>query len=116
MSPRGHSDRTEITRSAGRETVEIALHREGSSNTIVVADAIREALDGPPERPDLGLRAQMDDDLEVTFLTDQSIYISEAIGQVWSAAMIGGARRAAPKTTFLIKSILQLRSFASRKT
>jgi len=87
---RGHRDRQEITRSAGAETVEIALHREGSSNTIAVAAAIREALDGPPERPDLGLRTQMDDDLELSFLTDQSIYISEAITQVWTAALIGG--------------------------
>ncbi len=87
---RGHRDRQEITRSDGVETVEIALHREGSTNTIAVADAIREALDGPPERPDLGLRSQLDDDLELTILTDQSVYISEAIDQVWSAAMIGG--------------------------
>jgi HAE1 family hydrophobic/amphiphilic exporter-1 len=88
---RGHRDRQEITRSEGGETVEIALHREGSTNTIAVARAIREALDGPPESPDLGLLAQLDDDLELRFLTDQSIYISAAIGQVWSAALIGGA-------------------------
>ena len=87
---RGHRDRQEITRSDGVETVEIALHREGSTNTIAVADAIREALDGPPGQPDLGLRAQLDDDLRLTILTDQSVYISEAIDQVWSAAMIGG--------------------------
>jgi HAE1 family hydrophobic/amphiphilic exporter-1 len=88
---RGHRDRQEITRSRGRETVEIALHREGSTNTIAVAQAIREALDGPPDRADLGLLAQLDDDLELRFLTDQSVYISAAIGQVWSAALLGGA-------------------------
>ena len=32
----------------------------------------------------------MDDDLELSFLTDQSVYISQAIGQVWSAALFGG--------------------------
>jgi HAE1 family hydrophobic/amphiphilic exporter-1 len=87
---RGHRDRQEITRSGGGETVEIALHREGSTNTVAVARAIREALDGPPDRPDLGIRGQLADDLELRFLTDQSIYISAAIGQVWSAALIGG--------------------------
>ena len=87
---RGHRDRTEIARSDGNETVEIALHREGSTNTLTVSESIREALDGPPGRPDLGLRAQMDDDLQLTFLTDQSVYIAEAIDQVWSAALLGG--------------------------
>ena len=87
---RGHRDRQEITRSDGEETVEIALHREGSTNTIAVARAIREALDGPLGQSELGLRGQLSDDLELRFLTDQSIYISEAIGQVWSAALIGG--------------------------
>jgi HAE1 family hydrophobic/amphiphilic exporter-1 len=87
---RGHRDRQEITRSDGKEVVEIALHREGSTNTIAVAQAIREALDGPVERPELGLLGQLDEDLELRFLTDQSVYISEAIGQVWTAALIGG--------------------------
>jgi HAE1 family hydrophobic/amphiphilic exporter-1 len=87
---RGHRDRQEITRSEGSEVVEIALHREGSANTIAVAKAITEALNGPPEMPELGLLGQLDDDLELQILTDQSIYISEAIGQVWSAALIGG--------------------------
>ena len=34
---RGHRDREEITRHAGTEVVEIALHREGSANTVRVA-------------------------------------------------------------------------------
>ncbi len=87
---RGHRDRLEITRNAGAEMVEIALHREGSANTLTVAAEIQQALDGPEGRADLGLRAQMDDDLGLTFLTDQSIYIAEAISQVWTAAWIGG--------------------------
>ena len=87
---RGHRDRQEITRNGGAETVEIALHREGSANTIAVAAAIREALDGPEGRPDLGLRSQLSEGLELTVLTDQSIYIADAIEQVWTAAVIGG--------------------------
>lgn len=87
---RGHRDRQEITRAAGRETVEIALHREGSANTVAVARAVREALDGPPGRPDEGLRAKLPGDLELTLLTDQSIYIAEAIDEVQGAAVLGG--------------------------
>jgi len=87
---RGHRDRQEITRSEGREVVEIALHREGSSNTLAVARSIREALDGPPASPDLGLRAQLDPGLTLTILTDQSVYIGKAIEQVWGAALLGG--------------------------
>ncbi|HXV74947.1 MAG TPA: efflux RND transporter permease subunit [Candidatus Polarisedimenticolaceae bacterium] len=82
---RGHRDPQEITYNGGARTVEIALHRDGSSNTIAVSRAIRQALSGPT-----GLRAQLSDDLELTYLSDQSIYIVEAIGQVWSAALIGG--------------------------
>jgi HAE1 family hydrophobic/amphiphilic exporter-1 len=79
---RGHRDRDEITRSGGIETVEIALHREGSANTVAVSAAVREELKE--------LRGQMSEDVELTVLTDQSRYISDAIGQVWSAALIGG--------------------------
>ncbi|UCF68428.1 MAG: efflux RND transporter permease subunit, partial [Acidobacteriota bacterium] len=79
---RGHRDRDEITRSAGREIVEIALHREGSANTIAVAQAIRAELGS--------LESELHDDLSLTVLTDQSRYIGEAVGQVWSAALIGG--------------------------
>jgi len=79
---RGHRDRDEITRSEGTETVEIALHREGSANTVAVSAAVREELEE--------LRGQMSEDVELIILTDQSRYISDAIGQVWSAAAIGG--------------------------
>ena len=87
---RGHRDPEEITRSQGLEMVEVALHREGSANTIAVAAAIHEALDGPDGRPDLGLRGQMSDDLSLTELSDQSTYIASAVDRVWGAALIGG--------------------------
>ena len=79
---RGHKDREEITRSEGVETVEIALHREGSANTIAVSAEIHKELES--------LREQMSDDLELSLLTDQSTYIEAAIDQVWSAAALGG--------------------------
>jgi len=79
---RGHKDREEITRYDGREIVEIAVHREGSANTIAVADAIRAEL--------TTLGEDMPEDLSLTVLSDQSTYISEAVDQVWSAALLGG--------------------------
>ena len=79
---RGHVDREEVTRSQGREVVELALHREGSANTIAVADAIRQGLEE--------LRGELGADLRLNVLSDQSLYIRRAIGLVWSAALIGG--------------------------
>ncbi len=79
---RRHRDRDEITRADGREAVEIALHREGSANTVRAAAAIREEL--------LALGREMPKGLELVVLTDLSDYISDAIGEVWSAAIFGG--------------------------
>ncbi len=79
---RGHRDRDEITRAGGRETVEIALHREGSANTVAVAAAAREEI----ER----LNGEMGGKMRLEVLADQSRYISEAVSQVWSAGILGG--------------------------
>jgi HAE1 family hydrophobic/amphiphilic exporter-1 len=79
---RGHKDRQEIGHSQGREIVELALHREGSANTVQVAEAVREAL--------AALNKEMPADLSLAILTDQSRYIAESIGLVWSAALLGG--------------------------
>ncbi|MEM6455845.1 MAG: efflux RND transporter permease subunit [Acidobacteriota bacterium] len=79
---RGHRDREEIARLGGREVVELALYREGSANTVQVAESIREALDE--------LRGDMSDDLALSILSDQSGYIEDAVDQVKSAAWIGG--------------------------
>jgi HAE1 family hydrophobic/amphiphilic exporter-1 len=79
---RGHRDRVEVTRSEGLENVELALHKEGSANTVRVARAIRERLDE--------LRAELGPGLELRVLSDQSLYISEAVGQVKAAAIYGG--------------------------
>ncbi|MFT7462276.1 MAG: HAE1 family hydrophobic/amphiphilic exporter-1, partial [Pseudohongiellaceae bacterium] len=79
---RGHVDRDVITRNAGVEGVEFALHREGSANTMAVSAAVRAELDE--------VRAMLPPDMELTLLNDQSTYISAAVNQVWSAALIGG--------------------------
>lgn len=79
---RGHKDREVITHASGQETLEIALHREGNSNTLQVAESIREELDR--------IRRDMSEDLRLELLTDQSQYIEAAIEEVWSAAILGG--------------------------
>jgi HAE1 family hydrophobic/amphiphilic exporter-1 len=79
---RGHRDREEISRLGGREVVEIALHRQGTANTVAVAKAVEERLDE--------LRREMPEDLQIEVLTDLSAYITAAIQMVWSAAWIGG--------------------------
>ncbi len=79
---RGHRDRVEVTRFDGRESVELALHREGSANTVFAAKEIDKELDR--------IRAELADDLSIIVLTDQSHYIESAIRQVWTAALLGG--------------------------
>lgn len=79
---RGHRDREEITRADGGEVVEIALHREGSANTVAVAAAAREEI--------ARLADEMGEGLVLRILSDQSRYIAEAVSQVWSAAILGG--------------------------
>ena len=79
---RGHRDRIEVTRFDGKESVELALHREGSANTVFAAKEIDRELDR--------IRAELAPDLSIVVLNDQSRYIESAIGQVASAALIGG--------------------------
>ena len=79
---RGHVDRDIVTRCAGVEAVELALHREGSANTIAVAEAARSELEN--------LRRELPQSMRLTLLTDQSVYIADAVSQVLSAALFGG--------------------------
>ena len=79
---RGHRDRDEIARLRGQEVVEIDLHRQGLTNTVAVAAAIRERLEE--------LQEEMPEDLKLTPLADLSTYISAAVSEVWSAALFGG--------------------------
>ncbi len=79
---RGHKDREAITRVNGRESVELAIYKEGDANTVQVANRIAARLDR--------IRESLPDDLELVQIYDQSRFISAAIQQVTSAAFIGG--------------------------
>lgn len=79
---RGHKERTDITHVDGRESVEIAIYKEGDENIVEVADRVRTHLDRiTPHLPD-GLKAEV--------LFDQSVYIAQAVNEVRNNALLGG--------------------------
>jgi len=79
----GYKDREAITRVNGRESVELAVYKEGDANTVQVANRVQRRLEA--YRND-----ELPDDLELVEIYDQSKFISAAIQQVTSAAVIGG--------------------------
>jgi hydrophobic/amphiphilic exporter-1 (mainly G- bacteria), HAE1 family len=79
---RGYKEREAITRVNGRESVELAVYKEGDANTVQVARRIDRRLEQ--------VRETLPDDLELVKIYDQSKFISAAIQQVTSAAISGG--------------------------
>jgi len=79
---RGFKDREAITRVNGRESVELAVYKEGDANTVQVANRVERRLEE--------LREELPDNLELIEIYDQSKFISAAIQQVTSAALFGG--------------------------
>jgi HAE1 family hydrophobic/amphiphilic exporter-1 len=79
---RGHKDREAITRVNGRESVELAVYKEGDANTVQVAKRIESRLEN--------LRETLPEGVELVKIYDQSKFISAAIQQVTSAAFVGG--------------------------
>jgi HAE1 family hydrophobic/amphiphilic exporter-1 len=79
---RGYKEREAITRIRGRESVELAVYKEGDANTVQVAKRIEERLQQ--------IRELLPADLELVKIYDQSKFISAAIHQVTSAALFGG--------------------------
>ena len=105
----GAREREVITRIDGRESVEIAVYKEGGTNTVTVAAAVLETVDDL-ER---GLK-EIDPQLELSVLADQSRYIRESVSAVIETALIGGSLaivvlflflRSAPKTLIIGISI-----------
>ncbi|MGH8168022.1 MAG: efflux RND transporter permease subunit, partial [Woeseiaceae bacterium] len=79
---RGYKEREAITRVNGRESVELAVYKEGDANTVQVAKRIDRRLDL--------IKETLPDDLELVSIYDQSQFISAAIQEVTSAAISGG--------------------------
>jgi HAE1 family hydrophobic/amphiphilic exporter-1 len=83
---RGHKEREIITRIDGRESVEVAIYKEGGMNTVTVVDRVTAQLDAIRAR--LGTTGR---DLELTVITDQAGYIRQSVSDVLQTALIGGS-------------------------
>ena len=80
---RGHKEREAITRVGGRESVELAVYKEGDANTVQVAGRVERRLDS--------LREEFEKDgIELVKIYDQSMFISSAVNDVRTAAVLGG--------------------------
>lgn len=79
---RGYKEREAITRVKGRESVELAVYKEGDENTVQVAKRIDQRL----ER----IRESLPEDIELVEIYDQSTFISSAVNDVRTAAILGG--------------------------
>ncbi len=79
---RGYKEREAITRVDGRESVELAVYKEGDANTVQVASRIDRALGR--------VRETLPDDIEIVEIYDQSRFITSAVNDVRSAAIFGG--------------------------
>lgn len=78
----GYKEREAIIRLGGKEAVELAIYKEGDANTVATADAIEARLKQ--------IREQMPDDIDLTTIEDQSVFIRHAISDVKLDAVIGG--------------------------
>jgi len=78
----GYKDREAITRVKGRESVELAVYKEGDANTVQVAERIGRRIEQ--------LRESLPEELELVVIHDQSRFISSAVDDVRRAALLGG--------------------------
>jgi hydrophobic/amphiphilic exporter-1 (mainly G- bacteria), HAE1 family len=81
----GHKEREIITRIDGDESVELAVYKEGGTNTVTVSDAVTGRLD--ELRAELG---RIDPSLRIDIITDQARYIRQAVREVLQTALFGG--------------------------
>ncbi|MEW6355413.1 MAG: efflux RND transporter permease subunit [Planctomycetota bacterium] len=82
---KGHKDIEVATRINGKETVEIAVFKEGDANTVSVARLVKEKL--KEIRRDL---QRVSASLHLDVVSDQSRFIEDAVREVQSAAIVGG--------------------------
>jgi hydrophobic/amphiphilic exporter-1 (mainly G- bacteria), HAE1 family len=79
---RGFKEREAITRVNGRESVELAVYKEGDANTVQVAHRVVQRVNA--------MQTRLEPGTELTMIYDQSVFIDDAIGQVRNAALVGG--------------------------
>ena len=79
----GHKEREAITRVRGRESVELAVYKEGDANTVQVANRVGRRVEALSEELEK-------DGIELVKIYDQSTFISSAVNDVRTAALLGG--------------------------
>lgn len=79
---RGYKEREAVIRIDGQEAVELAIYKEGDANTVNVAANVKQALTRLQEKLPAGMTLRP--------VYDQSVFISQAIDEVVSNAIIGG--------------------------
>ena len=76
-----HKERDSIMRVDGLEAIEIAMYKEGDANTVAVSAAIAERM--------AEITAELPAQYELVKIYDQADFISAAIDEVRSAAIVG---------------------------
>src|SRR6056297_2901543 len=78
----GFSERKAVIRLDGREAVELAVYKEGDTNTVAVAGAVIDRL--------RDARAELPDGMQIVVVENQATFIDQAIDEVVSNALLGG--------------------------
>ena len=78
----GYKEREAVIRLGGKESVELAIYKEGDANTVSTAEALRKRLEQ--------IKGTFPSDVEMTTIEDQSRFIEHAIADVKKDAVIGG--------------------------
>jgi HAE1 family hydrophobic/amphiphilic exporter-1 len=79
---RHHKERASVTHIDGRESVELAVFKEGDANIVEMAARVRGHLDR--------LKQQLPEKMQLEVLFDQSVFIASAISEVRNNALLGG--------------------------
>ena len=79
---RGYKEREAVTRVNGRESVELAVYKEGDANTVLLAQGIEERIEA--------LKKTLPGNVDLIKVYDQSRFIDAAVSDVRDAALIGG--------------------------
>ncbi|MBZ0112785.1 MAG: efflux RND transporter permease subunit [Thermoanaerobaculia bacterium] len=82
---RSYADREIITRVDGVEAVEIAIYKEGGTNTVAVSRSVHEGLSELEQR-----LVRVAPDAKLTLVSDQATYIQQSVEEVLTTAVTGG--------------------------
>jgi len=79
---RGAVDRETLSLVNGNEAVEVAVLRESASNIVSLSQAVRDRL--------ATLERELPAGISVVLISDQAVFIERAVGDVRTAALLGG--------------------------